>query len=152
MTIKDNINESLKESMLNKEKNKVSTLRLVIAALKDREILERSKDNQSNITDQIVYDVLNKMIKQRRESAEIYMNNGRKELSEKEEEEIKIIQAFMPNQLSEKELTVIIKELINQTNAKTLKDMGNIMSKLKNEYSGKVDFSVAGKLVRDLLQ
>ena len=87
MTIKDNINESLKESMLNKEKNKVSTLRLVIAALKDREILERSKDNQTNITDQIIYDVLNKMIKQRRESSEIYINNGRKELSEKEEEE-----------------------------------------------------------------
>jgi hypothetical protein len=149
--IKEKINKDLKDSMLNANKTMTSTLRLVLAAIKDREIIERSKNIDNQIDDVSIIEVLSKMVKQRVESSDIYKANGRVELAKIEDEEIHIIRNYMPKQLSEEETADAINQSIQSTNASDIKDMGKIMSELKSNYSGQIDFSLAGKLVKEIL-
>lgn len=147
--IRDEINDQLKKAMLNKDKDYTSTLRLILAAIKDREILERAKNK--SVEDDIIIEVLSKMVKQRVESADIYKKNERLELAKKEEYEISIIRNFMPTQLSDDEVKTIINKIIKDNNASSIKDMGVVMAELKKEYSGQLDFGAAGKMIKDIL-
>ena len=147
--IKDTINSELKISMLSSNKDKTSTLRLILAAIKDREIAAREK--KQDIDDAIVMDVLSKMVKQRLESADIYKKNNRLELAAKEELEIEVIREFLPKQLTEQEIKEIILKLIEETNSSSIRDMGNIMGTLKSKYAGQLDFTLAGKLLKEHL-
>ena len=147
--IKDTINSELKISMLSSNKDKTSTLRLILAAIKDREIVAREK--KQDIDDAIVMDVLSKMVKQRLESADIYKKNNRLELAAKEELEIEVIREFLPKQLTEQEIKEIILKLIEETNSSSIRDMGNIMGTLKSKYAGQLDFALAGKLLKEHL-
>ena len=147
--IKDIINSELKNSMLSSNKDKTSTLRLILAAIKDREIAAREK--KQDIDDAIVMDVLSKMVKQRLESADIYKKNNRLELAAKEEFEIEVIREFLPKQLTEQEIKEIILKLIEETNSSSIRDMGNIMGILKSKYAGQLDFALAGKLLKEHL-
>ena len=147
--IRDEINDQLKKAMLNKDKDYTSTLRLILAAIKDREILERAKNK--SVEDDIIIEVLSKMVKQRVESADIYKKNERLELAKKEEYEISIIRNFMPTQLSDDEVKTIINKIIKDNNASSIKDMGVVMAELKKEYSGQLDFGKAGKMIKDIL-
>ena len=147
--IKDTINSELKISMLSSNKDKTSTLRLILAAIKDREIAAREK--KQDIDDAIVMDVLSKMVKQRLESADIYKKNNRLELAAKEELEIEVIREFLPKQLTEQEIKEIILKLIKETNSSSIRDMGNIMGTLKSKYAGQLDFALAGKLLKEHL-
>ena len=147
--IKDTIYSELKISMLSSNKDKTSTLRLILAAIKDREIAAREK--KQDIDDAIVMDVLSKMVKQRLESADIYKKNNRLELAAKEEFEIEVIREFLPKQLTEQEIKEIILKLIEETNSSSIRDMGNIMGTLKSKYAGQLDFALAGKLLKEHL-
>ena len=147
--IKDTINSELKNSMLSSNKDKTSTLRLILAAIKDREIAAREK--KQDIDDTVVMDVLSKMVKQRLESADIYKKNNRLELAAKEEFEIEVIREFLPRQLSEKEIKEIIGKLVEETNSSSIRDMGKIMGVLKSKYAGQLDFALAGKLLKEHL-
>lgn len=147
--IKDTINSELKNSMLSSNKDKTSTLRLILAAIKDREIVAREK--KQDIDDAIVMDILSKMVKQRLESADIYKKNNRLELAAKEELEIEVIREFLPKQLTEQEIKEIILKLIEETNSSSIRDMGNIMGTLKSKYAGQLDFALAGKLLKEHL-
>lgn len=147
--IRDEINDQLKKAMLNKDKDYTSTLRLILAAIKDREIIERAKNK--TVEDDIIIEVLSKMVKQRLESADIYKKNERLELAKKEEYEISIIRNFMPTQLSDDEVKTIINKIIKDNNASSIKDMGVVMAELKKEYSGQLDFGAAGKMIKDIL-
>ena len=147
--IKDIINSELKNSMLSSNKEKTSILRLMLAAIKDREIIAR--ENKENINDTIVMDVLSKMVKQRLESAEIYKKNDRLELAKKEEYEIEVIRQFLPKQLTEQEIRDIIVNIVQETSSTSIRDMGKIMVELKTEYAGQLDFALAGKLLKEHL-
>ena len=147
--IKDTINSELKISMLSSNKDKTSTLRLILAAIKDREIAAREK--KQDIDDAIVMDVLSKMVKQRLESADIYKKNNRLELAAKEELEIEVIREFLPKQLTEQEIKEIIGKLVEETNSSSIRDMGKIMGALKSKYAGQLDFALAGKLLKEHL-
>ena len=147
--IKDTINSELKNSMLSSNKDKTSTLRLILAAIKDREIAAREKNQ--DIDDATVMDVLSKMVKQRLESADIYKKNNRLELAGKEEYEIEVIREFLPKQLTEQEIMEIIGKLVEQTNSSSIRDMGKVMGALKSEYAGQLDFALAGKLLKERL-
>ena len=147
--IKDTINSELKNSMLSSNKDKTSTLRLILAAIKDREIAAREK--KEDIDDAIVMDVLSKMVKQRLESADIYKKNNRLELAGKEEYEIEVIREFLPKQLTEQEIKEIIVKVIEETNSSSIRDMGKIMGVLKSKYAGQLDFALAGKLLKEHL-
>ena len=147
--IKDTINSELKNSMLSANKDKTSTLRLILAAIKDREIAAREK--KQDIDDAIVMDVLSKMVKQRLESADIYKKNNRLELAAKEEFEIEVIREFLPQQLTEQEIKEIIGKLVEETNSSSIRDMGKIMGVLKSKYAGQLDFALAGKLLKEHL-
>ena len=147
--IKDTINSELKNSMLSSNKDKTSTLRLILAAIKDREIVAREK--KQDIDDAIVLEVLSKMVKQRLESADIYKKNNRLELAAKEEFEIEVIREFLPKQLTEQEIKKIIVKLIEETNSSSIRDMGKVMGALKSKYAGQLDFALAGKLLKEHL-
>ena len=147
--IKDTINSELKNSMLSSNKDKTSTLRLILAAIKDREIAAREK--KQDIDDAIVMDVLSKMVKQRLESADIYKKNNRLELAAKEELEIEVIREFLPKQLTEQEIKEIIGKLVEETNSSSIRDMGKVMGALKSKYAGQLDFALAGKLLKEHL-
>lgn len=147
--IKDTVNSELKNSMLSSNKDKTSTLRLILAAIKDREIAVREK--KQDIDDAIVLEVLSKMVKQRLESADIYKKNNRLELAAKEEFEIEVIREFLPKQLTEQEIKDIIGKLVEETNSSSIRDMGKVMGALKSKYAGQLDFALAGKLLKEHL-
>ena len=149
--LRDEIKLKLNECLKNKDKKSVSTLRLVLAAVKDRDIAARSNGNNSGISDDEVKLLLQTMIKQRKESADIYEKAGRLELLESEKKEIDIISCFLPKQMSNIEISEAVEKIIKETNASSIKDMGNLMSILKNEYAGRCDFSLVAKIVREKL-
>jgi uncharacterized protein YqeY len=150
MNLLDKINSALKESALKQEKDKVLTLRMVIAAIKDKEIEKRST-NEKNIKDADVIAVLNKMLKQRRESLEIYNKASRVDLSEKEQSEINFIQYFLPKQLNESETRKVCEESVKDSGASSIKDMGKVMSILKIKYATNLDFTKAGAILKEIL-
>jgi uncharacterized protein YqeY len=147
--LRDDINNALKDAMKARDERRVSTLRMANAAFKNAEI-EPSRIGKP-LTDDDVLGILQKMIKQRQESVEIYDQAGRKELADQERAEIEIIKAFLPQQMSEAQAKAAIAEVIKETGAQGMKDMGKVMAALKTGYSGKMDFGKASGLVKALL-
>ncbi len=150
MNLLDRVNAQLKESALKQDKDKVLTLRLIVSALKDKEI-EKRGTKESSIKDEDVIAVLNKMLKQRRESLDIYKKASRTDLSDKEQKEIDIIQEFLPKQLDDSETRKACESAVKDSGATSIKDMGKAMAILKSKYSGSIDFSKAGALLKELL-
>ena len=143
----DLIKDDLKIAMKAKDSLVVSTLRMITSEIKNIEINNRSSSNPGIVDDSSIIQLLSKMIKQRKESSEIYKNSNRDDLEKKENEEIKIIQKYMPIQIDESKIDTIILEAIKQTNSSEIRDMGKVMSFLKENYSGQMDFGkVSGML------
>ena len=149
--LRDEIKLKLNECLKNQDKKSISTLRLVLAAVKDRDIAARSNGNNSGISDDEIKLLLQTMIKQRKESANIYEKAGRLELLESENKEIEIISCFLPKQMTNVEISEAIEKIIKETNASSIKDMGSLMSKLKRDYAGRCDFSLVAKIAREKL-
>ena len=151
MSLREKINQQFNAALKNKDKILVSTLRLILAAIKERDIANRSSQKKEEAKDQEIVKVLQKMKKQRQDSVSLYKKGGRQELINVEEAEIKIIDTFLPKQLSEEETKKICKEIIESIGASTIKDMGKIMASLKQKYSDTVDFSKANIIIKGLL-
>ena len=151
MEIVDKIDKSLTEALKNKDQDRTLTLRSIISQKKQKEIEKRTQDKK-NITDEDMILILNKMVKQRRESIELYKQGGRQDLVDKETKELKIIQEYLPEQLSEEEIKKICEQSINNLKASSLKDMGKVMGIIKSKYKGTVDLSIAGKILKDKLK
>ena len=151
MEIVDKIDKSLTDALKNKDQDRALTLRSIISQKKQKEIEKRTQDKK-NITDEDMILILNKMVKQRRESIELYKQGGRQDLVDKETKELKIIQEYLPEQLSEEEIKKICEQAINNLKASSLKDMGKVMGIIKSKYKGSVDLSIAGKILKDKLK
>ena len=148
--LRDEINTALKVAMKARDERRVSTLRLVNAAIQNADI-EAETTKKSALSDDDLLGLLQKMIKQRQESVEIYDQAGRKELADQERGEIEIIRGYLPKQMSEAEAKAAIAEVIEATGAQSIKDMGKVMAGLKQGYAGKMDFGKASALVKGLL-
>jgi Uncharacterized conserved protein len=151
MSLREKINEQLNTALKSRNKTLVSTLRLVLAAIKERDIANRSGGKKEEVKDSEIIKVLRKMKKQRQDSADLYKKGERQELFEAEESEIKIIDTFLPKQLTEEETKKICKEVIKSVGASSIKDMGKIMGSLKQKYSDSIDFSKVNVIVKGLL-
>ena len=151
MSLREKINQQFNAALKNKNKTLVSTLRLILAAIKDKDISNRSGGKKEDAKDQEILKVLLKMKKQRQDSADLYKKGERQDLLKIEEEEIKIIDSFLPKQLSEEETKKICKEIIESLGASSIKDMGKIMGTLKKKYSDTIDFSKVNIIVKGLL-
>lgn len=150
--LKEQIDTALKSAMKAKDqKLRVSTLRLINAAIKDRDIAARAEDRCEGATDDEILGILTKMVKQREESAAAFEKGCRPELAEQERAEIDVIREFLPRQLSEDEIKVAVKDVIDEYDASGLKDMGKCMGALKARYSGAMDFGRAGQLMKEQL-
>ncbi len=148
--LRTRFSEALKDGLKTKKERVVHTVRLVMAALKDKDIAARPK-GVTAIPDEEILQMMTGMVKQRRESIEMYEKGGRPELAKAEQEEIDIIQSFMPKQMDEAEQTAAIKAAIAETGATSVKDMGKVMAALKEKYAGQMDFSKASGLVKQNL-
>jgi uncharacterized protein len=148
--LRDEINTALKGAMKARDERRVSTLRLVNAAIQNADI-EAETAKKSALSDDDLLGLLQKMIKQRQESVEIYDKAGRKELADQERGEIEVIRAYLPQQMSEAEAKAAIADVIKTTGAQGIKDMGKVMAALKQGYAGKMDFGKASGLVKGLL-
>ena len=151
MGLRDEFNAAMKEAMKAKEARRLSTIRLMMAALKDRDIANRSEDNREGINDDEIRLMLGKMIKQREESAATYDTGGRPELAAAEREEIAIIQGFLPKQMSDADVEAAAKAVIAEVGATSMKEMGKVVSTLKERYAGQMDFAKASGVVKGLL-
>ena len=151
MALRETIQSNVKDAMKSKDTVRLSTLRLINAAIKDRDIAARAEDRCGGIDEGEILSLLAKMVKQREESAKTYDENGRPELADRERSEIDIIRTFMPTPLSDDELKDVIETYIDDMGATCLKDMGKIMGKLKSGYSGRVDMGKAGSIVKSHL-
>ena len=151
MSLREKINKQLNTGLKSKNKTLVSTLRLVLAAIKERDIANRTSEKKEEIKDQEIIKVLQKMKKQRLDAANLYKKGERPELLAVEEAEIKIIDTFLPKQMGEEETQKICKEIITSTGATSIKDMGKIMGLLKQKYSDSIDFSKANMIFKSLL-
>ena len=141
----------MKQAMRDKEVLRLSTLRLVMAAIKDRDIAARVDGVDNSVSDDEILAILGKMIKQRKDSAAAYGNAGRTELAAQELSEIEIITGFLPKQLNDDEIEDVVKKVINDSGASGIRDMGKVMGLLKKNYAGQMDFGKAGGLVKSLL-
>ena len=150
MSLQSKIETKLNEALKNKDKKTYSTLRLVVAAIKDTLIAKKLKDKQT-LSDNDLISLLKKMVKQRNDSCEAYKKGGRNELVENEMSEIKIINEFLPKQLNEEETKKICLDTIKTVGASSVKDMGKVMSALKKDYSDVLDFSKVSKIIKDNL-
>ena len=150
--MRSELDANLKEAIKSQEKQRVATLRLINAAIKDRDIAVRSEENTEGVSDAEIILILSNMVKQRKQSIIQYEEGGRIELAEREREEIKIIQEFLPNQLTDEEIHIEISRLIDTQEQLTIKDMGKIMSELKEKFSGRMDFGKASGIVKALLK
>lgn len=149
--LRNRLSEALKEAMKAKDPRRVSTLRLILAAIKDRDIQARTDGLSAVVPDEEILAVLQKMIKQRRESIEHYEAGGRMELAQQEQDEIDIIQGYLPKQLNEAETEAAAREAIAAVGAAGIKDMGRVMACLKERHAGELDFGKAGPMVKRLL-
>jgi|TARA_R110002020_G_scaffold155992_3_gene337469 uncharacterized protein YqeY len=146
--LRDEISEETKTAMRAKDSARLSTLRLISAAVKDRDIAARAEDRCEGISDAEILSILSKMVKQREESAKTYEDNGRPELAERERSEIEIIRNFMPKPLSDAEMKQAIAQIVEENGGTCLKDMGKIMGQLKSRYAGRIDMGKAGAVVK----
>ena len=150
--MRSELNENLKEAIKSQEKQRVATLRLINAAIKDRDIAVRSEENTEGVSNAEIILILSNMVKQRKQSIIQYEEGGRVELAEREREEIKIIQEFLPNQLTDEEIHTEVSKIIDAHEQLTIKDMGKIMGQLKQKFSGRMDFGKASGIVKALLK
>jgi uncharacterized protein len=150
MPLREDINNALKESMKSGEKCRLATMRLINAAIKDRDIEARGA-GKDPLSDEELLQLFQKMIKQRQESAKIYEDNARPELAAQEREEIAHISGFMPKQMDEAETKTAIESVVKELGAAGLKDMGRVMGELKTRYAGKMDFGKANGVVKAVL-
>ena len=151
MALREKIDDEYKNALKSKDKNKISTYRLILSGLKDLDIQNRSGPNKKDTDDDDIKKLLRKMIKQRTESIEIYKKNNRQDLLQIEENEVKIMSEYLPKQLSENDTKKLCEQVINKINASSLKDMGKVMGELKKNHSDSVDFSLAGKIIKEIL-
>ena len=151
MSIKEKINDDYKTALKSKDKNKISTYRLILSGIKDLDISNRSGPNKKETDDEDIKKLLKKMIKQRNESVEIYKKNKREDLLKIEQGEIDLLSIYLPKQLSEEETKKICSEIISEVGAQSIKDMGKVMGELKKNYSDSIDFSKAGSILKELL-
>ena len=151
MSLREKINEQFNTALKSKNKTLISTFRLILAAIKERDIANRTGKNKEVIKDPEIIKVLKKMKKQRQDSADLYKKGNRQELLDAEEAEIKIIDTFLPKQLSDEETKKICKQIIESSGASSIKDMGKIMGLLKQKYSDTIDFSKVNLIVKGLL-
>jgi len=149
MKLINKIEEYYKISIKEKDSNSINTLRLVKSAIKDKQIALRGK--QDNLSEEDLFALLQNLVKQRKDSIEAFNKANRKDLIDKEQAEIDIIQIFLPEQKSENETLEIVKEIIKQNDLATIKDMGKLMNIIKNEYKGVIDMGVAGKIAKSCL-
>ena len=151
MSLREKIDDEYKNALKSKDKNKISTYRLILSGLKDLDIQNRSGPNKKDTDDNDIKKLLKKMIKQRTESIEIYKKNNRQDLLQIEENEVKIMSEYLPKQLSEDDTKKLCEEVINKINASSLKDMGKVMGELKKNHSDSVDCSLAGNIIKEIL-
>ena len=151
MSLKDTIENEYKTALKSKDKNKISTYRLILSSIKDMDIVNRSGPNKKDTDDNDIKKLLKKMLKQRAESIDIYKKNNRIDLLEVEQNEYNILTSFLPKQLGEEETKKICSDLITKLNASSIKDMGKIMGELKKSHSDEIDFAKAGPIIKDLL-
>jgi uncharacterized protein YqeY len=151
MDLRRRLNTALKVAMRAKDSERLATLRLINAAIKDRDIALRGDGAEEGVSDAEVLAILGKMVKQRQESAHAYEEGGRLELAEKERSEIAVIEEFLPRQMDEGAITKAVDKAIAEVGAETLRDMGKVMSKLKTQYAGRMDFGKVGPMVKDRL-
>ena len=152
MSIRKKIENNLQLALKEKNRTLISTLRLIMAGIKDKDIAFRSKDNKEGIKEDDIKQLLKKMIKQRNESIEIYKKGNRSDLLDIENKEVQIISKFLPTQLNEEETNKICKEAINKVGATSVKDMGKVMGMLKKNYADVLDFSKAGLILKNILK
>ena len=151
MDLKNKINLDYNEALKAKDKSKISTYRLILSAIKDLDIANRSGPNKKDTDDDDIKKLLKKMIKQRAESIDVYKKNNREDLLKIEENEHKILSDYLPKQLSEEETKKICSEVSQKLGANSIKDMGKVMAELKKNYSETLDFSKAGSLLKEIL-
>lgn len=151
MSLREQLQTALKEAMKAKAAERLSTLRLINAAIKDREIALRGEGEGATVDDAAILAILGKMVKQRQESARIYEEGGRLDFAERELNEIRVIEEFLPRQLSQDEVGQAITEAIAEAGATSIRDMGKVMAALKAKYTGQMDFGAAGPRIKELL-
>ena len=149
--LRQRLSDALKDALKSKDQIGLSTVRLILAALKDRDIAARGKGNMDGISEEEILGLLQGMIKQRQESIVLYEKGGRCELAEQERGEIVVIERFLPKQMGEDEVAKAVREAISETGAQSLKDMGKAMAALKGRYAGQMDFAKASALVKQAL-
>jgi len=148
MTMRERITTGLKTAMKTQDKPRLATLRLINAAIKDKEIAMRGEGGDDAVSDAEVLGILGKMVKQRRESARAYEEGGRFDLAEREQGEVLIIEEYLPRKLSEDEVAAAVDKAISSTEASSIRDMGKVMGALKAKYTGQIDFAAVGPLVK----
>ena len=151
MSLKQTIENEYKNALKSKDKNKISTYRLILSSIKDLDIVNRSGPNKKETDDDDIKKLLKKMVKQRAESIDIYKKNNRTDLLEVEQNEHDVLISFLPKQLSEEETKKICGEVISKLGANSLKDMGKVMGELKKTHADEIDFSKAGSMIKELL-
>ena len=151
MSLKDTIENEYKTALKSKDKNKISTYRLILSSIKDLDIINRSGPNKKDTDDEDIKKLLKKMVKQRAESIDIFKKNNRNDLLEVEQNEYDILTGFLPKQLGEEETKKICADLIARLGANSIKDMGKVMGELKKTHSDEIDFAKAGPMIKDLL-
>ena len=151
MPLRESIESDYKIALKAKDKNKISTYRLILSGIKDLDINNRSGTEKKETDDEDIKKLLKKMIKQRSESIELYKKNNRKDLQDIEEQEVEVISQYLPSQISEEETMKICEEVIKSTGATSIKDMGKVMGELKKNNADSIDFSKAGAIIKELL-
>tara|TARA_B100000029_G_scaffold39105_1_gene36627 strand:- start:3225 stop:3689 length:465 start_codon:yes stop_codon:yes gene_type:complete len=151
MSLRDKIETDYKNALKSKDKNKISTYRLILAGIKDLDINNRSGPQKKETDDDDIKKLLKKMIKQRSESIDVYKKNNRKDLLEIEQGEVFVLSEYLPKQLSEEDTKKICSDLINSLGASSVKDMGKVMGELKKKYADTIDFAKAGTILKELL-
>tara|TARA_B000000477_G_C5934991_1_gene161160 strand:- start:11 stop:475 length:465 start_codon:yes stop_codon:yes gene_type:complete len=151
MPLRESIESDYKTALKAKDKNKISTYRLILSGIKDLDINNRSGTEKKETDDEDIKKLLKKMIKQRSESIELYKKNNRKDLQDIEEREVEVISQYLPSQISEEETVKICEEVIKSTGATSIKDMGKVMGELKKNNADRIDFSKAGAIIKELL-
>lgn len=151
MSLREKLTENMKDAMRAKDEVTLSTLRLILSAIKDKDIAARTVESREGIKDEQILSLLQSMVKQRQESIKLYVQGGRPELADRESAEIKVIESYLPKQMSDDEMKSAVVQTITAIGATNVKDMGKVMAELKSKYSGQMDFSKVGGLVKEKL-
>ena len=151
MNIRERVSKNLKEAMIKKDTNLISTLRLILAAIKEKDIISKGKGHDSEVNDKEIISLLQTMIKQRKGSIELYVKGKRVDLAKKEELEIEIISNFLPSQLSKQEIDDVINKTIKSSEFNSMRDMGKVIKIIKEQYDGMMDFGYVSKVVKEKL-